>query len=319
MAVRKPRAKSKPKVVEEKIQCRRCRRTITTTNYYEATNTRIDTNGYLSVCKSCVKDLYEWHFRIHKTVETALFHVCSELDIRYEPSVVESAMSHIKTIKDSGGDSDAIFGYYKSKLSTFGKANGYEEFRFKDSSVLSEGTANQSRQYNPDEYQSVEVSYLRARWGDMKIEDLQWLEQKWEEWSQGFEIDSKSRTLIVEQIVFEEFYIFQERSRGGDVSKRLKSIKDLMGLGNLQPKQEMASETAEFSTLAEFIKKVETSKPIIMKNKELEDVDGFTKMWKSLAGAIARTIGRADENTAVFDKTYEEQTLNMSSLDGGEQ
>lgn len=313
---RKPAAKKPP---EEKCYCRRCRRTIAGANFYAATNKFIDTNDKMSICKDCCTDIYNWFYKIHKTVDTALFYTCQEIDLRYEPEIVEATKTRIASIQEKGNDAEAVVGYYKSNLSSTGKDNfGYTEFQFKDSSVLKLSGEKAPVQYNPDEYESIEISYLRNRWGNMQIDELQWLEQKWEEWAQGFEIDSKNRTLIVEQIVFEEFYIFQERSQGKDVSKRLKNIKDLMSMGNLQPKQESASETAEFNSFPVMIAHVEQNRPCYVENHQLKDVDDMEKNMKILEGLIARSAGNPNPNTNIFEKEYTPETMDLSAISGGE-
>lgn len=167
-----------------------------------------------------------------------------------------------------------------------------------------------------EDYESVEMAYLVNKWGkELSVQDLQWLEEKYNDWENGYEIEGKTRDLLVKQLCFEELFVYKERPRGGDVSKRLTSITKLMGQGNFLPKQQSASEESEFSTLAEFIVKVEKVEPCFTENHELKDVDGMRNKLKAMAGAVNRTTGNSDQYTDIFDEIFEEHTMDLSNVD----
>ena len=143
-------------------------------------------------------------------------------------------------------------------------------------------------------------------------------EEKYSEWEAGYEVDTKNRRLIVENLVFEELQIYKERQQGKDVSKRLKNIKDLMGLGNLSPRQETASEGAEFNSFPAMIAHIEQNKPCYVDNPQLKDVDNMEKYLKILDALIARSAGNQNENIGIFEEEYAEETMDLTSLSGGE-
>lgn len=309
-----------PQKVSGEIYCRKCQETMSKDKFYEATNPVLDTNGHMSVCKSCCGDIYNDYFSEYKNVEIALQLTCEDLDVCFNSDALKQTLSHIEKLVSQGKKAEAVFGYYKSKLSSTSKNNaGLKKFRYKDSDIIRNKEKEQAvlyQNYNPDDYDSIEIEYLKSKWGEsLPISDLKWLEEKYSEWESGYEIQGKSRELIVQQICFEELFIFQARQVGEDVTKRIKTVRDLMNDGNFSPKKETASESAEFQTLAEFIKKVEQKKPFI--KEKYDDVDKMKPMWQSLAGAINRTQGKPDQYTEIFEKEYASHTMDLNNIDSG--
>lgn len=305
------------------IYCRRCQTLKTSDKFYEAMNPSLDTNGYMSVCRDCCNEIYDEYFNEIHDIEKSIFLTCEDLDIRFSKEAIISTKSHVDSFKSKGRNIGKIFGIYKSKLSSTGKSNGMTNFRFKDSNesledVQDDKVKNKLTIRNLDtdyENESIEIIYLKDKWGnEIPIESLIWLEQKYNEWYDNYDIQGKAMELLIEQLCFEEFFMYQERQKGQDVSKRLKNVQDMMKSSKLSPRQETASEQAEFQTISEFIKKVEQTKPFVKKNSEFEDVDSFNKMWKSVAGAISRTNGKPDENTEVFNEFFKDSTMDLSGL-----
>jgi hypothetical protein len=303
---------------EEQGYCRKCQKMLPINKFYEATNPHLDSNGHMSVCNSCCNEVYREYFNIYNDIEKSIILTCQELDVRFDKLAFEQMKSYVDGLSAKNKTSDAIFGLYKSKLtSTSKKSTGNNIFRYKDSdSLKDESQSILSQIYNVDEYDSIELECLKEKWGEgLPPTDLQWLEEKYNEWESAYEIQGKSRELVVEQLCFEELFIFRARQTGEDVSKRIKTVRDLMSEGNFSPKHESASETAEFQTLTEFIKKVEQTKPIV--SDKYKDVDGMNTKWESIAGAINRTQGRSDEHTAIFEKEYAPYTIDLGNVDSG--
>ena len=327
MAV-KSKGKKNIDIKEEVLQvyCRKCKKTMPYDKFYEATNQKLDTSGYMSVCRSCCSNIYDEYFLDTQDIERSIYLTCEDLDVRFSKEAVKSMKTHLESFASKGKTVEKVFGIYKSKLSSNGKSNGMVGLRFKDSNESLEEVQNERIKNNlnirnlNDEYEneSIEIIYLKDKWGnEIPLNSLVWLEQKYNEWYDNYDIQGKAMELLVQQLCFEEFYVYQERQKGQDVSKRLKSIQDMMKSTKLSPRQETASEQAEFQTISEFIKKVEQTKPFIKKNSEFEDIDNFNNMWRSIAGSISRTKGSPDDNTQVFDDFFKNDTMDLTGLDSG--
>jgi hypothetical protein len=320
----KSTTKQKQKTIRnnEKIYCRKCQDYKSNSYFYEATNPMLDCNGFMSICKDCCHQIYDDYFSIYNNLEKSLYLTCRDLDICFNKDALKSAQTHIESLISKGKRAEKIFGYYKSKLGSTGKNNsGITDFRFKDTEKedVEQIFVINSEAINNEEYESVEIEYLRIKWGmSLPVSDLMWLEQKHNEWYDNYDIQGKAMELLVQQLCFEELFVYKERQTGEDVSKRLKSIQDMLKNTKLSPRMETASEQAEFQTISEFIKKVEQTKPFIKVNPEFEDPDNFKKMWQSLAGAINRTAGKPDENTEVFEEYFKDSTMDLTNLSSKE-
>jgi hypothetical protein len=316
------------KIPTDKVYCRMCMDYKPASYFYECTNPMIDKNGLMSICKDHCHQIYEDYYSIYGIVENALYYTCKELDICFSREAFKSTQSHIESLMSKGKNATAVFGYYKSKLGSTSKNNtGMKDFRFKDTEIsdieqmFKINSIAINNIPNSDEYESIEIEYLRNKWGNtLPAEDLSYLEQKYNEWYDNYDIQGKAMELLVQQLCFEELFVYKERQTGDDVSKRLKSIQDMMKSSKLSPRQETASEQAEFKTISEFIKKVEQVKPFVKTNPEFSDPDNFKKMWQSMAGAINRTAGKSDENTKVFEEYFKDSTMDLTNLskDGGD-
>lgn len=325
--LKKALALQKEKTIKanEDLYCRKCQKTLNNSNFYEATNPMLDSNGFMSVCKNCCHGIYDDYFSTYNNLEKAIYLTCRDLDVCFNKEAFKSAQAHIESLISKGKVAEKVFGYYKSKLGSQGKQNsGLKDFRFKDTEMADTEqifTIN-SKVINDNEnsdYESVEIEYLKNKWGtDLPVSDLTWLEQKHNEWYDNYDIQGKAMELLVQQLCFEELFVYKERQTGEDVSKRLKSIQDMLKNTKLSPRLESASEQAEFQTISEFIKKVEQTKPFVKINPEFADPDNFKDMWRSMTGAIKRTAGKQDEDTQVFDEFFKDTTMDLSNLSGKE-
>ena len=95
--------KPKLKVASAQGYCRKCRKVMTLdSNFYEATNPMIDTNGYLSVCKKCCAEIYETYFAIYNNIETAIELTCRDLDIRFSKDSLTQTLNQIEKMVSKG-------------------------------------------------------------------------------------------------------------------------------------------------------------------------------------------------------------------------
>jgi hypothetical protein len=297
--------------------CRRCQKVLNLSYFFETTNPRLDTNGYLSVCKDCCNSIYGEYLTIFGDIGVAIKHTCQDLDIYYSLNALKQTQTQIEGMLSQGKIPSKSFSIYKSKLtSNVKRITKQDDMRYRNSNSNDSDVENiLVPVQNRDEIDSIELDYYRIKWGsDLPVDDLIWLNKKYEEWYDSYDISGKSMELLIEQLCFEELFTYKERQTGKDVSKRLNNIQTMLKNSKLSPKQETASEQAEFSTISEFIKKVEQSKPIIKSNPEFEDPDKFKQMWQSIAGAISRTAGKPDENTQVFDEFFADSTMDLSNL-----
>ena len=168
---------------------------------------------------------------------------------------------------------------------------------------------------DPEMYEEVEVAYLKDKWGhNFSIEELMSLEQIYNEWEAGYEIDGKNRQIAIKTLTYEEFHMNEALQNGKDASKHITNIDKLMKQADLTPKQQSGNESAEFKSLPMMIAHVEKDRPCYIENHELKDVDKLNSYMKIFDGLIARTMGKSNENTVLFEEEYKDSTMDLTSL-----
>lgn len=317
--------KKKEEVV--KYYCRVCsyppNKPLPKAKFYSATNNDLDKSGVMSICKDCCTNIYKDYRKLFD-VKKAIFLTCRDLDIAYSESSANGVLSSIENTVAKGDtyDETTVIGKYLSMLKTIGITNGIRGTRFRDSdNYIDEfgNTETAGQVYTDDDYEAIEIEYLKQRWGEeFVITDLVWLENDYNEWECGYEIDGKNRKTLVEQICCEDLFIYKERQKGIDVTRRLNNIQKLMTTAQLTPKLQSTSASSEFNSLPEMISHVEKHKPCYKPNHALKDVDHMKKWADMFEGTIARTQGKSNENTVLFEKEYEPETMNFDKIQGGE-
>lgn len=159
---------------------------------------------------------------------------------------------------------------------------------------------------------SKKMMKLKEKWGDYLEEDLLWLEGTYKDWYDKCDISGISRDKLVRQLCFEELSINKARENGENVKDKIKSFRELMKDGDFTPKKQNSQAShSQFSSMGDFIRYAEKNRPIINKDPDFEDVDGIQKIWRSIAGAISRTIGKNTEYVKDLEDNYKEYTADI--------
>lgn len=70
--------------------CRRCQQVKSVAHFSKATNTYIDTNGFLSICNQCASDIINDYLKAYKNdYKKAMYAFCMQLDIKYDEDIAE--------------------------------------------------------------------------------------------------------------------------------------------------------------------------------------------------------------------------------------
>ena len=322
-------------------RCNRCKKYKDYTDFYTSTSDVSD--GKFPICKDCTTIMFNEYMKKYKDVKEVIILMSQKFDIMvYEPTL-KNFVNKFNTVE---GKKDFLegtfFGNYLSNLNLDVNLGGLEivDSDFSKSYLGGIPFKGMAYQFNippiyndkiisegDDDYDDTEMSLsarqilkLKRTWGDFNLEELKWLEEKHEEWHTNYDIQGKNRELLVQQLCLEELMLFKGRQIGADVSKHLKNIQEMMKNSDLTPKKTSAtSATSEFASLGDFIKHVEKTKPFIVKDKSFTDIDGIQKIWKSIAGAIARTLGKDNEYTDTCKEVYKEHTVDLLSANNTEE
>lgn len=242
-------------------------------NFYEATNPGLDSNNFMSICKSCCNKLYDDYFAIYNNVEIALQLTCQDLDIRYSKDAIKQMKSHIESLMSKGKKADKVFGYYKSKLSSTGKTNtGMESFRYKDSDIE---TLNNIQDFEEEDMDEDLILF----WGrGFSLEDLIFLETELSSWKQTHKCDNQAEVTLLREICIKILEIRKSREKKDSTGGLQKELQDLMKTASVDPaKANAASAGKSHDAFGLWIKDIEQFKPAewFEEQEKYKDMDGF--------------------------------------------
>jgi hypothetical protein len=302
-----------PKVVSGEGYCRKCQKTMRLNKFYEATNPMLDSNNFMSICKDCANEIYNYYFTIYNNMEKALQLTCQDLDVRFSVKAMEQVQTHIEKLKSTGKSADAVFGYYKSKLSSLSRNNeGIDNFRFRDSDILNNSlpVINQNDFIDSD----FEVTEDSIRfWGiNLDKHEYEYLSAKLEEYLNTYECDTPVMEELLKQAAYESLEIRNKRQKKEDVSKNLKNLQEILGTANIKPNQETGANATEQATLGLLIKKWETEEPVPEPDPEWKDVDGIGKLIRVFfLGHLCKIMGINNECSKEYEEEMEKLRVNL--------
>ena len=267
-----------PKEVSGEGYCRVCQKILPASRFYEATNTVIDKNGLLSICRDHCNEIYETYYSIHNNIDIAIKLTCRDLDIRYSEEALKQAQSHVESLMSKGKKADKLFGYYKSKLGSTGKNNEkLESFRFKDSEF--ENIINDQVEENIDD----DLVLFWGRGFD-SIDDYIFLETELSNWKKTHKCDNQAEVTLLKEICIKILIIRNKRAEGETVSQDVKELQELFKTASVDPaKANVASAGKSHDAWGLFVKDIEQFRPAEWHDKQekYKDMDGFIPYIKN--------------------------------------
>lgn len=287
------------KMVSGEGYCRKCQKTMPFTKFYEATNIKLDSNGYMSICKDDCNDIYNTYFSIYNNIETALQLTCQDLDVRFSQEALKQCQSQIEKLLSQGKRAETVFGYYKSKLGSTGKNNdGVLNLRYRDSDAIN---ANDIKNKN-NQNQDVDVDNdLFLFWGKgFSLDDYIFLETEISNWKQTHKCDNQAEVTLLREICIKILSIRNKRETNENVSGDLKELQDLMKTASVDPaKANTASAGKSHDCFGLWVKDIEQFRPAewYEQQEKYKDIDGFIPYIKNY---IVRPIANFLSGTRNF-------------------
>ena len=220
----------------KKLYCRKCTQMKTATQFYEATNPFIDTNGKMSICKDCSADIYEHHYHKSRDERVALYNTCRDLDVIYTEQCAQAAISQTKRMVENGASGDRMFGYYKSKVSSFVKTQkgGVEDFTFQYSDpnpyVYTEENAD-----GEEVIVYLDDAEMNLKWGKGTMDEYIFLERELANYKKTVKCDNYTEEVLLKRICKKSLEIRKDEEKGMDVGKKEKELQDLMKTCSIDP------------------------------------------------------------------------------------
>jgi hypothetical protein len=221
--------------------CRKCRRTLPSGNFYNATDLFLDTNGLMSICADCIDDMFNAYLETTKSVELSVHKICAILNVIYLPAAVEAAKKYNETRMSNGRDATKkFFGRYKSKIKIFLKeyttqADNEIDMTYKADEV---GTLQYSVITEDD---TPDFEELKAFWGTENRDDIEFLENEMSKYRAGYVLDTPAQTTLVKELCYKILEIDKDRRVNKSVDAKLKSLQALMTSMGISPNMEKAA------------------------------------------------------------------------------
>ena len=164
-----------------------------------------------------------------------------------------------------------------------------------------------------DDYEILEydTGYLQNKWGTFDNPDLAYLENQYLDWEDKLGgIDDKSIDMIVQQICLQALEIRKGREAGADVTKMVKTLRELMNDAGLVEKLNKKAEVMNRS-VGQRIEDIERMRPVFKVDPELSDVDNVNKIIIGFTGSLSKTLGKSNYYTQKFDEIYGPYTIDV--------
>lgn len=315
----KPPTISKTGVELTTCYCRKCMQNKKPGEFYTAVDLFLDSNGYMSICKSCCNDIFNTIHVTEKDVSKALLQTCRFLNIKYDEVALASALSHVEKQNEKGIDIKDIFGIYKTKLVSTNRM-GFQSSSNMDITFVepSFGTICNTES---DEY---EITDLKQVWGsNWSKEDYEYLEKEYADWSKTHPTDTKGEQTMIREVCLKMLEIRNKRNLREPTAGLVKELQELMKTAGVDASKATASNSGKsHESFSNFVKIIENNEPAdYYKDKELfKDFDNIGVYFKKyitrpiknfITGSRDFNVNMEDDES---DEEFEEDTFDISSL-----
>jgi hypothetical protein len=270
---------SKTGVTLDKCFCRKCMSFKKPLDFFDATDTFLDSNGKMSICKDCINSAYKGIFINEQSLERTLLRLCRILNCRFDLRAVAAAQKHLDTIASKGQETENIFGLYKNKILSVesGKLSD-KDWNSQDLS-FTEPSLELKSQLPAGFVENKE--YFENQWGkslNLNQDDYEYLEQQFGEWKRTTKCDTQGELVLVKEICYKQNEIRKARIEGHSVDAMVKSLQDIMKNSALTPALQTAAQSGKNAdTFGNWIKDIEQFSPAdyYADKEKFKDIDGI--------------------------------------------
>jgi hypothetical protein len=279
--------------------CRYCNRLKEYKEFQVATNPFIDKNGYLSICNSCLKKIFNELYHTYNDYNKAFYAFCQHIDIIYDEGCISEAFDYLRDHPNGEG---LITKYWRTIK------NKYREqcIRYRDTRVN-----NLIENKLDKETTKTQKKELKFKWGDFTNEEYEFLESIFDEYSAAYGINGPN-----ERDGYKTLAILLLRQRSNpenrEIITAIKAQYELLGIDPKQLRKENREKGSR--TLGLDISTIEKTTPAeYIEDKKLYfDYDGLEKDLKDLTRAQKNHLtGSRDFTSAEIESNipnYDEET-----------
>lgn len=263
-------------------KCQKVQGLLESTDFYATVNNELFHNGKLPICKHCLKKyVYE-----DKEINLDKFkNILQIYDIPFYEKEWNASLSENR---------ETIGAYMKNAYLN------YKDKRWKDGDILDKKLI-----YDEDDIGKLSEKELLNKWGSgFSLEELQWLENNYYNWTTNTDCKKFNIQKLVKLICIKELDIRLARQNGKPTDKLEKSLLELMNNSNLTPKTMSAmSETDSAKRYGMWVADIEQYRPAeYFKDKKLyDDFDGIKDYFDRF---VLRPLKNLLTGTREFDHEF---------------
>ena len=266
---------SKTGVEVSQVYCRKCMETKPPKDFYMRTNEFLDSNGYMSICKQCISEMYVRTYGVEHSLERAIYSVCKTVDIIYDEGAVQGTITQLET-QGKTHDDITVFGVYKTKIiprTSLGKRSdgSGNDLTFHENTSVPEAVMN------PAEFE--DGNSIIDFWGDgFATEEYKFLEQEFNNFKRTHKADTYAEIVLLKEVCYKMLDIQKSRKEEKSVANGVKELQALMTSLAISPNLANAANAGKGTeTFGQWIKDIETTTPAEwVKDKSIfKDVDNI--------------------------------------------
>jgi len=253
------------------------------TDFYQAVDKYLDSNGLMSVCRDCMQEMIDRALLVEHSLDKAILSLCRTLNVKYDERAIESIRTSMDNADKDGKKFDFTFGKYLNLLPRFsprGEGAKFEsrsalDLTFKEPAIFVQGNS-----LNKDDDGEETVEELESFWGTgLDKEDYIYLEKEKSNWEASHKFETHAEIIVLKEVCYQQNNIRKLRDSGSkSVATEVKQLQELMKLGDMSPSsQNAASSGKNLEAFGMWVKDIERDTPAeFYKDKEkFRDIDGI--------------------------------------------
>ena len=202
--------------------CIGCGRPYTLDKFYKSPNP-LHYNGVLPYCKDCCNRMVHSYIKKYGNLESALWMSCANVGLPFTKRVFEALERKISE-KDKIGKNFNYVGNYLQVMNTIRKNSDHWE-EFADTDVSFGDIKNLQRH---EESIKAEAEKFRLDWGYHEVEEYQFLEYRYEYYTDGLGELKPSQETLYRRLCLVELAIRKKDESGEDTKEEQKQLLQLM-------------------------------------------------------------------------------------------
>jgi len=208
--VKKKEFVSKTGVTFTDNYCRRCMKDKLPKDFYQAVDFDLDSNGVLSICKTCCIELYDNILLTERTLDKTILRMCRMLNIIYDENVVNSVRKELNNAQKSDRKPKHPFSIYRARVSTMLARSGKME-----DDVYFDLTFFEPQNLEVSE-ESLSLMSHDKFWGEnYTLDEIEFLDMEYTNFKQNYATDDHATVVLLKRVCKKLLAINNLETEGG--------------------------------------------------------------------------------------------------------